>query len=378
MVRHYMQLSLLDNEDEEVAGYLSEQIITYIGNKRSLLPFIGKGVEAVRARLGGRKIDSLDLFSGSGVVSRYLKRHSRKLYANDMEGYSRVANQCYLTNRSAVDYPALNEALRALRRKIEEQPMPGFIAEMYSPKDENNITTTDRCFYTRKNAIFLDTAASHLSVEPEPLRSLLLGPLLSRASVHANTSGVFKGFYKNKEGVGQFGGSGKDALTRITGTIDLDAPLLSRFECESEIHQSDANVVVHQLKEVDLAYLDPPYNQHPYGSNYFMLNLLVDYKRPAEVSAVSGIPVDWRRSRYNARPEAEAALFELVRSLKAKFVLISYNSEGFVSYDSFTSTLEKLGKLSVLETTYNTFRGSRNLRDRPIHLKEYLFLLEKK
>ena len=373
-----MQLSLLDNEDEEVAGYLAEQIITYIGNKRSLLPFIGKGVDAVRARLGGRKIDSLDLFSGSGVVSRYLKRHSRKLYANDMEGYSRVANQCYLTNRSTVDFSALTEVRQLIRRKIEDQPRPGFIAEMYSPEDENNITSKDRCFYTRKNAVFLDTAASLLAAEPEPFRSLLLGPLLSRASVHANTSGVFKGFYKNKDGVGQFGGSGKDALTRITGTIDLDTPLLSGFECESEIHQSDANLLVHQLNEVDLAYLDPPYNQHPYGSNYFMLNLLVDYKRPAEVSNVSGIPVDWRRSRYNARPEAEAALFELVRALQAKFVLISYNSEGFVSYDSFTSTLEKLGKLSVLETTYNTFRGSRNLRDRPIHLKEYLFLLEKK
>ena len=373
-----MQLSLLDNEDEEVPGYLAEQIITYIGNKRSLLPFIGKGVDEVRARLGGRKIDSLDLFSGSGVVSRYLKRHSRKLYANDMEGYSRVANQCYLTNRSAVDFSALTEVRHILRHKIKEHPSPGFIAEMYSPRDENNIITTDRCFYTRKNAVFLDTAASLLAVEPEPFRSLLLGPLLSRASVHANTSGVFKGFYKNKEGIGQFGGSGKDALTRITGTIDLDAPLLSGFECESEIHQSDANLLVHQLKEVDLAYLDPPYNQHPYGSNYFMLNLLVDYKRPAEVSSVSGIPVDWRRSRYNARPEAEAALFELVQALQAKFVLISYNSEGFVSYDSFISTLEKLGKLSVLETAYNTFRGSRNLRDRPIHLKEYLFLLEKK
>ena len=372
-----MQLSLLDGEDEEVTGYLSDQIITYIGNKRSLLPFIGKGVDAVRARLGGRKIDSLDLFSGSGVVSRYLKRHSRKLHANDMESYSRVANQCYLTNRSTVDFSALDEVRRMLRKKINEYPSPGFITEMYSPKDESNITSDDRCFYTRKNAIFLDTAASLLAKENEPFRSLLLGPLLSRASVHANTSGVFKGFYKNKEGVGQFGGSGKDALTRITGTVDLDAPLLSGFECESKIHQSDANLLVHQLKEVDLAYLDPPYNQHPYGSNYFMLNLLVDYKRPAEVSNVSGIPVDWQRSRYNARPEAESALFELVRALQAKFVLISYNSEGFVSYDSFTSTLEKLGKLSVLETKYNTFRGSRNLRDRPIHLKEYLFLLEK-
>jgi adenine-specific DNA-methyltransferase len=372
-----MQLSLLDN-DEEAPGYLTDQIITYIGNKRALLPFIGKGVDEVRKRLGGRKIESLDLFSGSGIVARYLKRHSVRLHANDMEAYSRVANQCYLTNKSVVDLKALSDIRLDLKRKISDCPSPGFISEMYAPKNESKISSTDRCFYTRENAIFLDTAASLLIELPEPYRSLLVGPLLSRASIHANTSGVFKGFYKNKDGVGQFGGSGKDALKRIKGKIDLDEPLLSKFECECHVHQNDANLLVNQINEVDLAYLDPPYNQHPYGSNYFMLNLIVDYNKPSEVSNVSGIPVDWHRSRYNARSEAEVALFELVRAIPAKFVLISYNSEGFISYDSFISGLEKYGKINVLETMYNTFRGSRNLKDRPIHLKEYLFLLEKK
>jgi len=132
------------------------------------------------------------------------------------------------------------------------------------------------------------------------------------------------------------------------------------------------------LEEVDVAYLDPPYNQHPYGSNYFMLNLLVDYKKPTKVSRVSGIPKNWNRSRYNQKAEAEDALFDLVAKCKAKFILISYNSEGFISYDRFLATLEDCGKITVLETPYNTFRGSRNLRGRPIHVTEFLYLLEKK
>jgi adenine-specific DNA-methyltransferase len=41
-------------------------------------------------------------------------------------------------------------------------------------------------------------------------------------------------------------------------------------------------------------------------------------------------------------------------------------------------TLGKIGKLTVLETKYNTFRGSRNLRNREIHVKEYLYLVEKR
>jgi adenine-specific DNA-methyltransferase len=39
--------------------------------------------------------------------------------------------------------------------------------------------------------------------------------------------------------------------------------------------------------------------------------------------------------------------------------------------------LKKIGRFEVLETKYNTFRGSRNLNNREIHVKEYLYLLEK-
>ena len=46
------QLYLLPPEHMgEDDAYLSQQIITYIGNKRSLLPFIGKGIDIVRDRL---------------------------------------------------------------------------------------------------------------------------------------------------------------------------------------------------------------------------------------------------------------------------------------------------------------------------------------
>jgi adenine-specific DNA-methyltransferase len=58
-------------------------------------------------------------------------------------------------------------------------------------------------------------------------------------------------------------------------------------------------------------------------------------------------------------------------------VLISFNSEGFISLDEMKDMLKNIGKVEVLETNYNTFRGCRNLRDRDIHVKEYLYLLEK-
>jgi len=373
------QLYLLPpSEIGESEAYLQEQIITYIGNKRSLLPFIGKGLDLVKRRLNKPKLRALDIFSGSGVVARYFKQHAEHIIANDLESYCKVLNECYLSNQSSLDWDELNEILHHLRGRIKETWSGGFITELYSPKDENNISPEDRVFYTRRNAMYLDTARKAIMEVPEDKQKYFLAPLLSEASVHANTSGVFKGFYKSGEGIGQFGGNGKDALTRILGNIEVTLPVLSRYETSFEFYQKDANQIVSDLEEVDVAYFDPPYNQHPYGSNYFMLNLLSDYKTPMEVSRVSGIPKNWNRSRYNQKDEAEDALFDLVAKCKAKFVLISYNSEGFISYDRFLARLKDCGQITVLETSYNTFRGSRNLRERPIHVTEFLYLLEKK
>jgi adenine-specific DNA-methyltransferase len=157
----------------------------------------------------------------------------------------------------------------------------------------------------------------------------------------------------------------------------LPFPIFSNFNCETKIFNGDSNKIIKNTEEVDLAYLDPPYNQHPYGSNYFMLNMILDYQAPQAISKVSGIPEDWNRSDYNRRNAALESLTEIVSNIKAKYVLISFNSEGFITIDEMKEMLRKFGKFEVLETKYNTFRGSRNLQNREIHVKEYLYLLEK-
>jgi adenine-specific DNA-methyltransferase len=233
-------------------------------------------------------------------------------------------------------------------------------------------------FYSRRNARRLDAYRQALDCLPPDTRGLCLGPLLSEASVHANTAGVFKGFYKDRRtGLGKFGGSGGDALSRILGEIRLQGPILSRFECDIEVRQGDANEVVPGLRGLDLAYFDPPYNQHPYGSNYFMLNLLVSYLRPTALSRVSGIPTAWRRSAYNVRNRAFGQLRALLAATDARFLLLSFNSEGFVPAAELAGMVRTLGRVRIIERRYNTFRGSRNLRARPLHVTEHLYLVER-
>jgi adenine-specific DNA-methyltransferase len=346
----------------ERPGYLASQLVTCLGNKRALLPHIQEAVERVKRRLGRDRLRCLDVFSGSGAVSRLLKAHAERLVSNDLEDYAAVVGRCFLANREAVDEAGVREVVADFNDQVRRGGFPpGFIAELYAPRDEARITRHDRVFYTPENARRIDDYRR-----------------LSAASIHANTAGVFKGFYKNREtGVGQFGGSGGDALARIRGTIELAVPVLSDVSCDCTVMQGDANEAVRLVRGLDLAYFDPPYNQHPYGSNYFMLNLIVNYRRPERISRVSGIPSDWRRSGYNVRGRAADLLADLVRHTDAAFVLVSFNDEGFLSPGEMRDILGREGTVEVVEIPYAAFRGSRNLRSRSPRVTERLFLVDR-
>lgn len=374
--------------------FLTEQLITYIGNKRALLDFIGSAVNFVQKDSGKEKLNCLDIFSGSGIVARFLKGFSETLTVNDLENYARIINQCYLSNKSEIDGEALNGLYRQLISRteadIQSGSNTGFVSELYAPADENNVQTGERCFYTPHNAHYIDAMRRNIDqIVPENLRHFFIAPLLSQASVHANTAGIFKGFYKNsKTGLGQFGGNGKNALSRICSNIELPFPVLSENECPVRIFQSEANQLAcsEELyaglknQKFDLVYMDPPYNQHPYGSNYFMLNLIASYTRPdtEKISRVSGIPKGWNRSAYNKRKIACETFRELIKNIRTDYVIVSFNSEGFIPKDDMEKILGEFGKVTVMESSYNTFRGSRNLKNRDIHVSEYLFVLKKK
>ena len=366
-------------EPSENPDFLTRQLITYIGNKRALAAPLEQAIDEVCRRLGGRKLRALDLFSGSGFVARLLKKHSTLVAANDLESFSRAANDCFLTNRNEVSLDELVAHVNRLNAAADAGGVhDGFIRELYSPADDQHIQEGERVFYTNDNARRLDFFRQELDLLPSDVQRLLLGPLLFAASVHVNTGGVFKGFYKDRNtGIGKFGGAAGNAINRIMAPIRLEVPVLSRFQTKYQVFQEDATVLAGELGDFDLVYMDPPYNQHPYGSNYFMLNLLVNYQRPRRVSQISGIPTDWNRSRFNVKKQSLPLLRQLFHTIPARFLLLSFNSEGYVSVDDLKRTLEEFGQVDQQVIQYNTFRASRNLHTRPTHVQEHLFLLDK-
>lgn len=357
--------------------YLKDQIITYLGNKRKILPFIERSLN----QIGIKDYTFLDLFSGSGIVSRLAKVHgAKKIIANDLEYYSMVLNSVFLRNEEGN-----KKEFEEMKNEILSKPLfEGWVCENYAPKDDNDIQRGERCFYTRENALIIDSYIEGLRNVPCEVADMLIAPLIYEASVHTNTSGVFKGFYKNKQGIGQFGGEGKNALQRICGKIDPQFPVFCPNETENIIISADASTVVkdtqivEQAKGIDITYIDPPYNQHPYGSNYFMLNAIAKCKCPDEISKVSGIPKDWNRSIYNKRVDGVMQLLKDIENVDSKYVLLSYSSEAYLPIKDMVAELAKIGLITNLqEIDYNVFRGSRNLSNRPKKLQEYLITIRK-
>jgi adenine-specific DNA-methyltransferase len=363
--------------------YLEDQLITYLGNKRKLIGNIEKCVQDISKKLGKDRLNILEPFCGSGSVSRMLKLYSAKLVVNDLEDYCSTLAKCYLASPTREQYEKIKNAVTRMNRHKFSKVAPSFVRQHYAPTDDKGIVEGERVYYTQYNAHIIDTFAHHIfNHMPATERCFYLAPLLTQCSVHTNTSGTFNSYHK-KDGVGHFGGKGENALTRIMGEIELPVPVFSyQPETVVEIYNKDANRLVEELVQrgewFDVAYLDPPYNKHPYGTNYFMLNIINRWNPEMEIpDNHRGQPDDWTRSKYNSFSECKRVFEDLIKNIPASYVVISYNNEGILSEEQLAEILARYGTFSKQEIVYPTYKGCKNLASRNKDVLEYIWILEK-
>jgi len=356
-----------------------QTMLTCLGNKRKLVDHICRLVQQTRTT----PLCIMDGFTGSGVVARALAPISHTLITCDLEEYAHIMSRCFLETPTMTHRERIAIHIAAMNRLAEEGPFvsDGIISRLYAPAETDNIKEGERCFYTRENAVIIDTMRRYIADQVEvELQHYCLAPLLIKASIHTNTAGVFKGFYKAGK-VGCFGGAGRNALSRIMKPIRVDMPVWSQRAFKAECHCGDLNRVLLQKKQqnIDVLYLDPPYNQHPYGSNYFMLNVIAKNEEPAAISRVSGIPAHWNKSAYNGRATAITAMEELLRlgTECATHVILSYNDEGIILPEDWSRLFEPY-LVEKHEILYDTYKGSRNLRARDNKVVEIMWVITKK
>lgn len=365
--------------------FVYQTMLTCIGNKRKLVKEIKNLVKELICGLNKEKINIVDGFSGSTVVSRELSDLCNTLYVNDMEKYATMMAKCFLQTPNQNNQNKIKKHIDTMNKLVQNKNnlIEGIICKYYAPKNTENIQEGERCFYTRENALIIDTLRQYIEerVEDE-LKVYCLVPLLTKASIHTNTAGVFKGFYKDKQGIGKFGGQGENALSRIMKPITLEMPIWnteSNFECVCRNQNINDFIKTLPENKIDVIYLDPPYNQHPYGSNYFMLNVIIENKEPENISNVSGIPKNWNKSDYNNRKKAIVSMKELLEhsTKKSKYVILSYNNEGIITTEDWEDIFENYN-VEKKEIKYDTFKGCRNLKKRNNKVIEIMYVISKK
>jgi len=383
--------------------YLTDQLIPYIGNKRKLLPLIGEAIgltglnpvaqshspsySLYYLRSHSPSHSFFDPLAGSGVVSRLAKTMGFCVIANDWEPYSEIINTAYIATNAPPPFGRLGGMENAIAALNALTGKPGYIASHYCPKDDEAYDTlTERMFYTQSNgrridAIreqILDWRAAGLIDNRE--ESLLLTALIYQASYCSNTSGVFKGFHNG------WGGATKTAWYRIRSNLTLRAPVLFDNGAENLVFREDASALADDIT-CDIAYLDPPYNQHQYGSNYHLLNTVALWDKPPISPTISGggardkaaIRMDWRtlrRSRYCYKSTALDAFSELIAKLRARFILVSYSTDGIIGVEDLLGSLCRRGALTVVRKQYKRYRVSSQRPSPRPHTVEFVVIVD--
>ena len=345
-----------------------------------------------------------DAFAGSGIVSRLAKSLGFKVLANDWEPYAYILGRAFVeTNLRDLDrFFGSRKAFEDLLGHLNNLPAPReedlYIARYYAPAGfeiEDADFRTERLFYSRGNALAIDAirceidrlypSAAPVGKPEVSARELLIGLLLYEAATHTNTSGVFKACHKG------FGGHGKDALKRILSPIRLEFPPLIDSDERCKIFREDTNLLVRstEVRGLDVAYLDPPYNQHQYGSNYHLLNTIalwdkipapLELNEKGRLKEKAAIRKDWKRTKsdYCYRGKAEPAFSELLENLDAETILVSYSTDGIIPFDEFKRYAERKGSLSIVTNEYTKYRGGKQSNARKNRNVEFVLIIRRK
>ena len=306
-------------------------MIKYLGSKRRLVPVLGELLARASATT------ALDLFTGTTRVAQEFKRRGAFVTAVDSARYAHVLARCHVeTDATHLERRVLLEALAALNALPGR---PGYFTETFCERSRFFQPANGERIDAIRNALDEDFAGTQLY-------PVLLTSLLEAADRVDSTAGVQMAYMKSW-------------APRSYRPLELREPLL--WPGRGHAVRADACQAVHELAPVDVAYLDPPYNQHRYFTNYHVWETLVAWDAP-EHYGVACKRLDSRdpstRSAFNGRRSMPDALRQVVRDVQARVVIVSYNNEAWLSLEELVELGVARGAAVVLGFDSRRYIGS--------------------
>ena len=296
-----------------------------------------------------------DIFAGTGVVAHRALQKYERVVVNDFLHSNNVMYRAFFapTEWSKEKVHAIIEEFNAIN--------PNKVRENYFSKNYGG-----KYFY-HNTAKLVGSIRERLKVIRPQLTdkeyAILLASLIYSIDRHANTMGHFDAYHHK-------------------------APVAHRFQMRMidvgsfegvEIHQEDSNLLARQLN-VDLTYLDPPYNSRQYSRFYHVYENLVQWKKP-QLYGTALKPKEENMSDY-CRSSAFNAFTDLVSHIGGRYLVVSYNntyhsksssSENKIKLEQIEVVLNKCGNTQVFNHEFKAFNSGKTEFD---DHREYLFITE--
>ena len=348
--------------------------MNYIGSKKSLLPFLEESIAEVIGR--NANFTFLDLFAGTGIVGQHFKKLGNTVISNDLQYYSFVLNKNYIENHQILHFDGLKSTITGfINIPIDKRvnvvceylatiPLKkGFIYKNYAQQGTNNSEFT-RQYFSDENAQKIDAIRSKIEdwKQAKLINSneyfFLLATLIENADKVANTASVYGAFLKKLKKSAQ-------------QTLAFNPAQFVLNEREHKVYNEDIEALIGKIKG-DVLYLDPPYNQRQYASNYHILETISKYDHPT-IKGVTGLrDYNEQKSKFCQKKDVLKSFENIILKANVQYIFVSYNNEGLMSMDEIKTIMSKRGEYGVFTKTHTRFKADKNRTYKANNVTEFL------
>ena len=305
-------------------------VIKYLGSKRRLVPLLQEIVGALP------DVTSVcDAFSGTTRVAQALKQPGVFVHANDTAPYAHVLATAYVeADATAIDTAKITAWLNELNAL---PGVDGYVTQTFCRESR---------FFQPHNGMRIDAirAAINDLTDDRVERAILLTSLMEAADRVDSTTGVQMAYLKSW-------------APRSHNDLELRMPALTPGAGLAT--SEDAGELATTYRSYDMWYLDPPYNQHSYRANYHIWETLVRDDQPATYGvACKRTDIRDEPSPYNYRRSAHDAFAQLLTDIQARFVMVSFNDEGFLTREDIEQMLAQRGDVVTLAVPTRRYVGA--------------------
>lgn len=331
------------------------RILNYIGSKNKLINFIKTVIKKNNITDGTFG----DLFAGSNVVS-YNFKDDFNIVNNDIEYYSFIIAtallKCPYNNKLEKIINELNNVSICKYNKDKH-----LISKYYSEYGNEK-----RLFWSKENALKGDIIMNKILEYKEQKEVnknesiFLIASLIQSLDKVSNTTSVYGAYLKSLKP------SAKKKM--------IYKPIHTNLSIKNNHTIYNINAINIKTK-LDIAYLDPPYNNRQYGANYGPLNFIAQYDNNIIPYGKTGLMPNYYKSNFSIKKKVYDTMNSLIKNLNCDKILISYNNEGLITEEKFIDILLQYGSVKIYKKSYNRYKSSNINTKKKVF--EYLYFLDK-